>query len=398
MKVFRKHIKNIVTYFGMLVILKLLWNCHYQQITPTTVNTKPEKIVIYKYLNCTSSPTKLAPAKQGRTQVEHYKVGIEPTENIVEYFNSVFDRGLLVDWWLDLCFSRTTWERTWHPLFPAIPQKTTTIFIAGDKERTVGNFLRRAHGFLYTNQSNHYEFELLSRDGAEAMLMDTGVMLGNEENLTLSTLQKAKEMLYLSLTKEQMDEQDSKIPLSQMFSTKPSKKVWLESQRLYFVEIVQGGKHFVKFQLRWRITGVSDSHSASKNFTVPTHDNLLHTRIPFYYSKIHERSKQVENYPALKEEQLRNDFYKIPVLDTTDLIYSPSASKNYVCERTERKPIEIKSLYEGYWKHVESFVSYPKEYFQYVGQTKSYHILLDEKAAFNVVNKTFEKLNEIYNG
>lgn len=363
----KQNIISIISYIIIIFLVKLMWEFSSQ--------LQESNAVIQELKNNVSQ------LMLKQTMVEKTTTTPKPIEQIVQY-NKYFKSGLLVDWWFDVCFERTTWDRTWHPLFPFISQKTTTTTIAGDDERTVGNFLRRFSGFIYSNTSEYYEFKLLSRDGAEVLLLDTEIQLNINSKPPVS-LDSAKEKLYLKLTKRVMDIQDQKLSLSEMFFTEPG-RVWLDAHKLYFVEIVQGGKHFAKAQLHWKRIGDND-------FRIIGKDNLLFADAP-KSSKILEKSKLKEKYPVSEQEQRRNSFYKLPRLQSNTAI----ENSNFACDKLEQKPVVIKKLYEGYWHYVDPHVSHPKEYFTFMKPAKEQHVHLPENEANEIGQKTFERLNEMH--
>lgn len=306
--------------------------------------------------------------------------------------------GLIIDWWFDVCFSRTTWERIWHPLFPLFPQKTTTTLIAGDKDRTIGNFFRRVYGFLHTNQTDFYEFKLLSRDGAEMLLLSTNLTLNNVENYTLeSSFDSAVELLYLNLTREIMDEQDKHISLSEMFSTE-SPKVWLERGRLYFIEVVQGGKHFAKCQVHWRIGEEGKFKLIDKKNLFYKNDMMLITQNkPVRCSKFPKREQLVEIFPAnFTNKKRRYDYHMIPVLDFSRQI----KRSQYKCAPVQPKFRNITRLYDAFELYMDTKQTavYPQEFNNKTSNIPRDKLILGEDFVTALAEDIFEKLKSMHDG
>lgn len=310
------------------------------------------------------------------------------TEKLESSHLMTLTQGLIVDWWYDVCFERVPWDRTWHPLFPFFPQKSTRTLTAGDENRIVGNFLRRVSGFIHTNTSGLYEFKFLSRDGGDLLLLDTNTFYQNDSQL-YTPIKLWNEILYLTLKRETMDIQEQKISLQEMFFTNIT-KVWLEARKLYFLEIIQGGRFFSKYQLHWR-------PSVGRKFHMIGKENLLSAKqMSQHISPLMEKTKLKQNYPPSKSKLLRNKFHEVPVLPTSKKIHA----SGFTCKQVNTTLVKISKLYDGYMKHIYKKHSavYPQEYYKLTSKVLHERLVLDETFARDLANKIFDKLNLLHDG
>lgn len=308
--------------------------------------------------------------------------------------------GLIMDWWYDTCFQRTTWERTWYPLFPELPQNRTIAKIAGDTNIITGNYMRRIFGFLYTNESGFYHIQLLSRDGAELMIADTNTRLdgetfqvnngGNSNNLK-KIIESAESVLYSKLTKTDMEDQEIYLQMEDMYATKPQ-KIWLTAGIVYSIEVIQGGDLYTRFQVRWKKSDGKHRLKVIGENNLFFTNSMLREQTP---SKIFEKSKLREIFPTSNEERRRNSFFKIPTLKGAQ---EKVRRSSFNCKATRLRHRKTFKLYDGFLKNVENTISYPREFFLFKYHSKLKDMLMDENEAVKMAKKVFDKLNTLYNG
>lgn len=297
------------------------------------------------------------------------------------------ENGLVMDWWFDICIRRTTSEQLWHPLFPKYPQNTTITLETGDKDRHIGSFFRRVYGFIHVDLPGKYDFKLLSRDGAEVLLLDT--------NMPLNLVDKAvsvdafAEVFHLRLTKELMDYQDNRITLSEMFETE-KRNVWLKGNNLYYIEILQAGKNFAKYKIEWRKEGVTP-------YKMIGQENLLFSKkmsATDTPSRILKKYPLVQNFRVKDHEAGRLSFMNTPVLRSSN---NKIQHSNLACTPILNDNKKISFMYQGYYQYVDNMMTYPKEFFDFI-QCPQEALLIDEKSATTIAHKTFEQLNVLNNG
>jgi len=294
--------------------------------------------------------------------------------------------GVMIDWWDNFCIERLSTEPLWHPLFPKIPGKSTVSLKTGDDERTIGNLFRRIYGFLYTTEESNYDFRLLSRDGAEVVIYDTGLFTDEINKIAHLEYSPTDEVVSLKLTKSLMDYQDERILLTEMFNIE-ARNINLLKNRVYFLEIIQGGKHFTKYDFQWR-------ENAELDYTTITDKNLFYMKRMSgqnAISPLQQKYKLQPKFGVTDTEKIKLMFNKLPVLDSKKLI---ETSRKYTCD----VPKEYKKatyIYQGYYEFTDNVLLYPNEFFKF--GFNSEFVVLDAKEAESVAEKTFSHLSELHN-
>uniref|UniRef100_A0A7M5XCJ4 Hexosyltransferase n=1 Tax=Clytia hemisphaerica TaxID=252671 RepID=A0A7M5XCJ4_9CNID len=353
-------------------------------------NTATDKPLIKE-----SQPKSEVPNKAKTTFASYLQKRIStlPGDNKIRYDElgekNVY-KGLIVDWWFDMCVIRESSDPIWHPLYPRVPQHTSISLRLMDQDRILDGSSRRVYGYLFVKDDQAYDFKLSSRDGAEALLYDTGVSMKKIQLLNNDIkYDKSKEMMHLKLTKDVMDEQDKKIQLSEMFQLQ-EKNVNLKGDRVYMIEVFQGGKYFTKYSLKWRKSG-----DDSVGFTTLDDKNL------FFKDGMKGRLtpsllKQKYNPPNLQPmsdgESRRLSFYKYSVLESNE----KARKAGMTCDEVQKDYKIITHLYEGYRRYTYNILSYPDEYFKY-GLVPRWTSLSKEEAIASA-NQLFKKLNKLHNG
>jgi len=318
-----------------------------------------------------------------------FNLYLSRTHDNASGFNKTRDlhAGVMIDWWDNFCIEGHSSEPLWHPLFPKIPGKSTVSLKTGDDERTIGNWYRRIYGFLYTTEEVNYDFRLLSRDGAEVVIYDTG-MFTDELNMInhLEEYSSTYEVVSLKLTKSRMDYQDQRIPLTEMFSIE-ARNIHLQKNRVYFLEIIQGGKHFTKYDFQWR-------NNVEFDYTTITDKNLFHMKKMSGQNAIslfQQKYKPQLKIKVTNTEKIKLQFNKLPILDSEKLI---EASRKYTCDVTKEYR-HITYLYQGHYEFVDNVLLYPNEFFEF--GFNSNDVILDADEAERVVEKVFSQLSELHN-
>ncbi|XP_066927984.1 uncharacterized protein [Clytia hemisphaerica] len=295
-------------------------------------------------------------------------------------------KGVMMDWWFDFCMARESTEVIWHPLLPRVPQLSAITLTLADKDRTVGsNLYRRMSGYLFVKETASFDFKLLSRDGAEVLVYDTGLTLSkiNEINPKMRYDSK-KELFHSKLTKATMDAQDKVIPLSAMFQIE-SQNIELKKDQIYALEIIQGGKHFTKYSLQWKPFG-----STFNRYTAIGQENLFHQDGKMVPGLLKQKYDPKPIYSPNDSELRRLSFYKLPMLESRHLI----DEAGLYCEEREKRYIKVDQLYQGYNEYTDNVKSYPQEYFKF-GLDNRY-TLLDKATALQIADRTFKKLSRAH--
>ena len=294
---------------------------------------------------------------------------------------------VIVDWWYDFCLNREPSEFIWHPLFPQFPRKTTTITRLVDQEKILGQSLRRIYGYLSTKNTGSYDFELSSRDGAEALLIDTGYKMNEIEKLSSSnfTYISEREEMHLKLSKQLMDLQDKQIDASKLFSDE-KKNVTLKKDQVYMLEIIQGGRFFSKFSLAWKKEN-ENSYETIDNKNLFHINDMSSKSTPSLFK---QKYNPQNNLPLTPQEKRRNSFFQRDILKSEDLI---EENKMY-CKVRPNEPKTVKKLYQGYYEFTDNQKMYPQEFHPYRRNDKA--ILADKGEAIDISNAVFETLNKIH--
>lgn len=297
-----------------------------------------------------------------------------------------FRKGLCSDWWSDVEIKRETHSVKWHPLFPDRPQHTSIAKSLTDRDIVSKAYVKRLYGFLFTNQTAMFEFKLSSRDGLEFMLVDTGMMFQNfttDYNVSMGT-----PVLYSYFNVTEMKRQDKIIPDNALFSL--DKRVKLHTNRIYFVEVLQGGLAYGKMDIKWR--------TGNESFEEIDQRNLLQAKC----NKIQNRNGSISllskinkphiKYPPKQNEINRMKFHEIPILNTEN-IYKNST---IICEPVTRKHVKI--VYEYYGKdYLDRQIVFPKEYFNYTGGWPTKHLLLNETEAVLIAEELVKEIQHQMN-
>ena len=292
----------------------------------------------------------------------------------------------MVDWWDNFCIQRLSEEPLWHPLFPKIPGKSIVSLKTGDDERTVGNLYRRIYGFLYVTEEAKYDFRLWSRDGAEAILFDTGMFIDDISKIKHLQYSPTNEVMNLKLTKSLMAYQDPRLPITEMFSIE-ARNINLRKNRVYFLEIIQGGKNFIKYDFQWR-------NNIDLEYATISDKNMFYTNSisgKNAISLLQQKYNPQPKYRITDTEKIKLQFNKLAVLDSERLLAN---SRNATCV-FPKKYKKAKYLYQGY-EFTESIVLYPNEFFEYGFNPK--RLILDAKEAETVIEKVFRHLSDLHNG
>ena len=293
-------------------------------------------------------------------------------------------KGAIVDWWFDFCMQRESSEFIWHPLFPRMPRKTSIVPNLEDEERVLGQSFRRIYAYLFTREAGSYDFKLSSRDGAEILLLDSGLTLVNIDKLGNLTYSPTSEIMDLKLTKQLMDTQDKQIKLTEMFSNE-KKNIYLKKDNIYMLEVIQGGKYFSKFSLAWK-------KSDQELYKTINDKNLFHKdEMSASPSLLKQKYNRQNLLPFKPREKRRNSFYQHQILQSNHLI----GKNGMYCKERPKKKIKVSQLYHGYYKFTENVKIYPQEFFTY-GRNDGV-VLADKVEAINISNAVFAKLNKIHN-
>ena len=299
--------------------------------------------------------------------------------------------GAVMDKWLDTCMNMTTWHNRWFPLFPKIPQESTIVQQLNDQGLIMGSLLRRVYGFIHVNLSGKYHFQLKTHEGAEVLLTDTGMNMQNftDDFSDLNKLQNWKELMYINVTLEQMREQNIFQRGVLIHYKSPIQKVYLKRGHVYHIEILQGGRFYSDYHLKWKkATEKGELRQIGK-------DSLFHTNstnsrsLP---SLLWLKNPLREKYAYSKEEKQRLDFYKHKTLDISSAL---KLSENLKCPKTEWYKRNITQLYLGRI-FVDYQLVYPKNFLKYTGGWPLNHLLLDETKAIDAAKKTFSHVKSMY--
>jgi len=317
-----------------------------------------------------------------------FNLYLSRTHDNASGFNKTRDlhAGVMIDWWDNFCIEGHSSEPLWHPLFPKIPGKSTVSLKTGDDERTIGNWYRRIYGFLYTTEEANYDFRLLSRDGAEVVIYDTGMSIEQINKIDRLEYNPTYVVVSMKLTKVLMGYQDRRIPLTEMFSIE-ARNIHLQKNRVYFLEIIQGGKYFTKYDFQWR-------DSVEFDYATITDKNLFHMKKISGQNAIslfQQKYKPQPKVPVTDAENIKLMFNKLPILDSEKLI---EASCKYTCDVTKDYR-NVTYLYQGYNEFTDNWLLYPNEFFEF--GFNSNDVILDAEEAERVFEKVFRQLSELHN-
>jgi len=302
-----------------------------------------------------------------------------------------FSKGVIMDMWFDTCMNITTWHNKWYPLFPNIPQATSTVLQLGDEKLIMGSLLRRIYGYLVVQRSGFYDFQLESHEGGEVLLLDTNMSEEDFiEKATAAEMGEWKELLYYNLTLQDMKKQNIFQRGVLVLCRTDIKTVWLARGHVYHVEIVQGGRFYAQYSLKWRPQG----DARYSKFVEISGENLFYTKnttAKTTPSLLWLKNRPVENYKYSTSESNRLGYHRIPTLKAFDVI----EESNLKCPTTNWYKRNITKLYLGRL-FVDYHLVFPNHFFEYTGGWPLNHLLLNETKAVMVAEKTFEELNKLY--
>eukprot|EP00111_Clytia_hemisphaerica_P024404 TCONS_00072002-protein len=284
-----------------------------------------------------------------------------------------FLQGAIMDKWLDTCMNMTTWNNRWFPLFPKIPQESIIVQQLNDPNLIMGSLLRRVYGFMRVNLSGEYHFQLKTHEGAEVLLEDTGMTMQNftDDFSDLEKLRNWKELMYINVTLKQMQEQNIFQRGVLIHYKSPIQKVYLKCDQVYHIEILQGGRFYSDYHLKWKkATDKGELRKIDKDSLFHTHSTNSRSLPSLLWHKNPPR----ERYSYSREEKQRLDFYKHKTLDISNIL---RLSENLKCPKTEWYKRNITQLYLGRI-FVDYQLVYPKNFLEYKGGWPLNHLLLNE--------------------
>ena len=200
----------------------------------------------------------------------------------------------------------------------------------------------------------------------------------------------------------------------------PIKTVLMTKNQVYHIEILQGGRFYAEYSLFWRKHLMSSREPGEfKEVTVPS---LLHTettrqRLPSF---LWLKNPPKKNYQYTEEENRRLKYNNLPVFNISKKLFSEGEESSSTTRSTRLSsspesqgsfdksfPEEVKCPKMSWYKRnitklylgrlfVDYHLVYPKNFFHYTGGWPSNHLLLDETKAWQVANKTMERLRKIY--
>ena len=296
--------------------------------------------------------------------------------------------GAIVDSWIDFCVFLEASEFIWHPMLPEIPFKTNITSQLHDKEGIVDNLYRRIYAYLYVPEDGSYDFKLGSRDGAELLIHDTRKSMAELDYIQLS-YDQSREVVHLNLSKEVIGKQDpeQKLPIEKLYEIE-SKDIQMFKNRVYFIEILQGGKTFVKYSLRMKKSRLADEF-----YTVVGGPNVFHTKTMSSENtpSLIKQKYNPQKLPMKESEKPRLEFYKHSVLHSNKLIEKSNLSCN---QPVQKQYIATPDLYWAYYRILEPIQTYPPEYFD---QEESGHrTTLTKEEGEQVSNMAFKKLSSLH--
>ena len=296
----------------------------------------------------------------------------------------IFTKGLTTDWWYAVCFDQSVQNVKWHPLYPIIPFESSVTYQLSDDDFIKTGYIRRLYGFLFTNVSAIFEFRLQARDGIELILLDTNMTFESFTGFT--NINKAKKILYMNISVQEMLRQDKVISYYAIFKSKIA-EVKLKANKLYFIEILQGGANFGKMNIQWR------RKNTNKAFETIKENNLFRVNNTLHNTTVKSVLQNINNlkllYPVSKTEQNRQEFYKILPLSDNNVYQNGD-----ICDPfTPEHKVNI-SRYEGITL-LDRVLTYPRNFFNHT-QWPKHHLLLNENEAVDVAKKVLKGLNKHY--
>ena len=320
-----------------------------------------------------------APIKSQYLEKQSTLRSYSPTSK--DLFQIYFTHGVSVDWYKDVKINRTLYNLKWHPLFPNFPVKTTTMKKLADESWVGGPYARRIYGFIVVNNSSMFEIELSSRDGLEILILETGILKDKFEIYDLRRRNFTK-VLQENFAIQEIIKQDKTIRNSQLF--KKYQKVFLKKNRLYLIEILQGGTNYGKMEIKWRsnVNQKFDIINEKYLYTI-LQQNINVTTKESFFQKIEPL------YTVTNEENIRLQFHEL-------LLFSPNYTKlNKSCKEFSRPKIKLKKDYGTL--NVDRVVVYPKELFNYSYNVFSQsQLVIDEKEVQQLTNKVLMAINAIH--
>ena len=310
--------------------------------------------------------------------------------NIKTTEKNKFLPGVVMDRWIDTCMNITTWHNRWFPLFPKIPQESEIVTELSDNQLIMGSLLRRVYGYIHVQESGLYNFQLKTHEGAEVLIADTGMSLqGFKDPLSVDEVKTWKELLYLNVTLEEMKEQKIFQRGVMIHYKSPVKTIDLAKDRVYHIEILQGGRFYAEYSLMWK-----PRHETTSVFNKITSPALFHTKRTnsrSLLSLLWLKNPPQENYPYTREEQNRLDYHKRPVFNISEKLSSTLPK----CPKTSWYKRNITRLYLGRL-FVDYHLVYPRNHFDYTGGWPLEHLMLNEAKAWMIANKTLDRLREMH--
>ena len=314
-----------------------------------------------------------------------------------------FIPGAIMDKWIDTCMNITTWHNRWFPLFPNIPQQSQIVNHLSDDKIIYGSLLRRVYGYIHVNQSGLYDFQLKTHEGAEILIVDTGMTLQDfVDPGSVDEVRRWKELLYINVTLQDMEKQDIfKVykPRIMLHYKSPIKTIDLVKDQVYHVEILQGGRFYAEYLFMWK----SHHHQQhgmghGDNFKKISSPNLFHTKatsLRRFPSLLWWKNPPQEKFSYTKEEQNRLDYHKRSVFNINKKL--TTSSPTLKCPSTTWYKRNTTRLYSGR-KFVDYHLVYPRNHFDYTGGWPLEHLMLSEAKAWMISNKTLDRLREMYTG
>lgn len=329
---------------------------------------------------------------------------IEPTiGNPIEATigNNQFIPGAVMDKWIDTCMNMTTWHNRWYPLFPKIPQQSEIVDHLSDDRILYGSLLRRVYGYIHVNKSGLYDFQLKTHEGAEILIVDTGMTLQDfKDPESVDEIESWKELLYINVTLQDMQEQNIfKVykPRIMLHYKSQVKTIALVRDHVYHIEILQGGRFYAEYLLMWK---PHHGLKSNDNFKKISSSNLFHTeatnsrRFP---SLLWLKNPPQEKYPYTKVEQNRLDYHKRSVFSINKMLLTEPSSSALKCPATSWYKRNTTRLYSGRM-FVDYHLVYPRNHFDYTGGWPLEHLELSKTKAWMIANKTLDRLREMFKG
>uniref|UniRef100_A0A7M5VEQ0 PA14 domain-containing protein n=2 Tax=Clytia hemisphaerica TaxID=252671 RepID=A0A7M5VEQ0_9CNID len=297
--------------------------------------------------------------------------------------------GAIVDSWIDFCMFLEVSEFIWHPMLPEIPFKTNTTSQLHGKEGITDNLYRRIYAYMHVPEDGSYDFKLGSRDGAEVLIHDTKRSISELDDIQLS-YDRSRETVYLKIDAEvigKLDPEQSKISTEKLYEIE-SKDIKMFKNRVYFIEILQGGKMFVKYSFQMKKSGLAD-----ESYTVVAAPNVFHTKLMSSENtpSLIKQKYNPQKIPFKVSEKPRLEFYKHEVLRSNELIEKTNLSCSLP---VQKQYIDTPDLYWAYYKVLEPIQTYPPEFFDQ--ETSGHKTTLTKEEGEQVANMTFKKLSSLH--